>query len=67
MLFLRKFLVIPPLVIDSFVSLSSAILPTAVGESTRDPSGVTFRVRSNLISSCLGVVGVKCPPILEYC
>ena len=38
----------------------------AAGISARDPSGVMFRDGYNLMSSCLGVVGVKCPPILEY-
>ena len=67
MLFLRRFPVVLPLVFDFFLSLSSAILSTATGRSTRDPSGVTFREGSSLRSSCLGVVGVKCPLIFEYC
>ena len=61
MLFLGRFLVVLPLAIDFFLSLS-----TAAGISTRDPSGVTFRDGSNLMFSCLGVVGVKHPPIHEY-
>ena len=42
-------------------------LLTTVGISVSDPSGVTCRDGSNLISSLLGVCGVKCPSILVYC
>ena len=45
----------------SFFSLS-----TAVGISAKDPSGVMFRDGSNLISSPLGMFGVKHPSILVY-
>ena len=38
----------------------------AAGISAKDPSGVTFKDGSILMSSHLGIVGVKCPPILEY-
>ena len=33
----------------------------AVGILLKDPSGVTFKVETILISSCLGCVGVRCP------
>ena len=39
---------------------------TAVDIPAKDPSGVTFRDGSILISSRLGVAGVKHPPILVY-
>ena len=55
-----RYLKFLPLVLD----LSS--LSTAVGISAKDPSGVTFRDGSNLISSPLGVFGVKHPSILVY-
>ena len=42
------------------------MLDLAVGISAKDPSGVIFRDGSNLISSPLGVFGVKCPSILVY-
>ena len=38
----------------------------AAGMSSKDPPGVMFRDGSILMSSYLGIVGVKCPPILEY-
>ena len=45
--------------------LVSSVL-TTVGKSPRDPSRVTFKDGSSLISSCLGEVGVKCLLIEEY-
>ena len=41
--------------------------PVAAGKSQRDPYGVTFKVESILMSSCLGCVGVRCPHMVEYC
>ena len=49
------------------LSLASSVLPTAASKSLRDPSGVKFKDGSNLISSCLGVTGVRCLLIDVYC
>ena len=49
------------------VSTVSSVPPTAAGKLQRDPSGVMFKVKSILMSSYLGGVGVRHPLIVEYC
>ena len=46
--------------------LCSLLESSAPGKLLRDPSGVTSRVESILMSSCLGCVGVKCLHTVEY-
>ena len=50
-----------------WISVRFTFLPVAAGMLLRDPSGVTFKVESILIISCLGSVGVRCPHGVEYC
>ena len=49
-----------------WASVRSTFPLDAVRMSFRDPSGVTFKVESILISSYLGLVGVRCPQGVEY-